>query len=139
MSKMIPHKKYKEIVDLMPILTVDIIVKSGEHFVLVKRNREPMKNAFWTPGGRVFKGETIHKSAKRILKGELGVRIDKFTFIGVYEDRFTKSHFGCPTHTTSVVFEAQLEKTNIKLDHQSSSWILSDKLPNRFLKKLLRH
>ena len=135
---MIPHKKYKEIVELMPILTVDIIVKSGENFLLVKRNREPMKNAFWTPGGRVFKGETIHKSAKRIIKAELGINIDKFTFIGIYEDNFKKSHFGCPTHTVSAVFEAELGNNKIILDEQSSTWILSKKLPQRFLRKIVR-
>jgi len=134
---MIPHKKYKEIVELMPILTLDIILKSGDDFVLVKRKREPMKNAFWTPGGRVKKGELLIEAAKRIIKGEIGANISKFKFVGVYADIFKTSHFGCPTHTVSAVFEAVLPNTKITLDEQSSDWKLSNKLPDRFLNKLL--
>jgi colanic acid biosynthesis protein WcaH len=138
---MIPLKQYKKVLEVMPILCVDIIVRNmhGE-YLLIKRGNEPLKGEWWVIGGRVFKGETMQTAAKRKLLEETGIRAHNLFLVGYYEDHFSVNRHGTTTgeHSVSILFLAIIdkEKQQIKLDEQSTHWRFSKKLPTRLLKKM---
>lgn len=130
----IPLKLYKKIVDILPILCVDIVVKHKGKNLLVKRRREPAKGKWWVPGGRVLKGETIERAAKRKMKEEAGINIKIIKLLGYYEKHFKENEFGLKSgiHAVSIVVLAEPLSLNIKLDGQSSDWCFSATLPKDF-------
>jgi colanic acid biosynthesis protein WcaH len=134
---MIPLKSYKKIVDVIPILCVDIVVRHKGKFLLVKRNNEPLKGEWWVPGGRLLKGETIENAAKRKMKEETGINIKIIKPLGYFEEHFKKNKFGLKSgiHTLSIVILAEPLSLNIKLDEQSSDWKFEKTLPKDFIIK----
>lgn len=138
MEKKISDKEYKKIVELVPILCVDIILRHNNKYVLVKRNNEPLKGFHWVIGGRLLKDESLWEGAMRKVREEVGVGVHELKPVGFYEDSYSRSAFGIPTHTDSIVFEAETDESNFKVDTQSDSVILSDTLPERFIHKLWR-
>lgn len=72
-----PRELFVEILKYMPIATFDLIVEYGDQGVIVvKRKIEPYKNVWALPGLRMYKGESINDTLRRIAKDELGLTID---------------------------------------------------------------
>ena len=139
---LIKKNLYNKIIQSIPILCVDIIVKNHSRFLLLKRNNEPLKNSFYLPGGRVFKGENLHSSAARKLLEETGINVKKndLEIVGIYQDNFRKNAFenNVKYSTISIVFIYEMfSYKNIVYDTQSSDFKWSKKLPYRFLSKTL--
>ena len=134
-TRLIPHKQYARIVDSVPLLTVDAIIRHNGLYLLVKRKNEPLAGHWWVIGGRVFKGESVEEAMRRKIKEEVGVSVGRLRFIGIYEDWYPSSAFGVPTHTCSIVFFATIKNARIRLDGQSVAWKFG-RLPVRFIKKL---
>ncbi len=136
----IPDKIYAEIVQNVPILCVDLLMKdeSGS-YLLLKRKNEPLKNEYYLPGGRIFIGESLEDAARRKAKEETGVRVKgPLLLVGIYEDVFTLSSFGAHTyHTLSMVFSCSVEgRSEILLNNYSDAWKFSETLPKRFQEKV---
>jgi colanic acid biosynthesis protein WcaH len=132
----IPAEEYSHIIQLLPIICVDIVIqnRAGE-YLLVKRANEPLKNHWWVVGGRVLKGETLKEAAARKVKEETGLPVGKIIPIGYYEEVFNTNPFGVSTqfHTVSVVFHMQSEENAIvSLDCQSIGWKFTKELPVDF-------
>ncbi len=136
--EIIPSKLYKKIVELVPILCVDIILTYKEKFILVKRATEPLKGEWWVVGGRAFKGEKTINTARRKVREELGLKIKNLQFEGVYEDSYAKSAWGIPTSSFSAVYYGEVDTFNPKPDKTITKIKLSDELPDRFIRKLKR-
>lgn len=142
MTNFIEEPLYKTIIENIPILCVDIVVKYKDQFVLVKRNTEPMKDVFWPIGGRVYKNESAISAAKRKLLEEANIQNYNYLHsIGFYENVFLNNAFSLNTlyHTLSIVFECTIDDSdinNIKLDDTSSDWKLDNELPILFKLKL---
>lgn len=132
--KEIPTDFYSKIVDTIPILCVDVLIKDKDKFLFVKREREPLKGRWWVPGGRVLKGETITAAAKRKMKEELGINVKVLEPLGYYEKHFKENEFWLESgiHTVSIVVSAKPLSSKIKLDNQSSAWKFSKSLPRDF-------
>jgi colanic acid biosynthesis protein WcaH len=130
---MIPLELYTKIIDLIPIVCVDIIIEYNKKYLLVKRNNKPLKNEWWVVGGRILKNELAEDACRRKMLEETGLSATKFKFVGVYQDVFEESSYGKHDyHTISLVFESKVDDlSNLKLDNQSSHWHLSDTLPDR--------
>jgi colanic acid biosynthesis protein WcaH len=130
----IPNNLYKKIVDVLPILCVDIVIKHKGEFLLVKRNNKPMKGKFWVPGGRVLKTEKIEQAVKRKVKEETGLKVKIIRPLGYFEGDFLKNEFGSKTgyHGVSIVFLTKPISFKVKLDSQSSDWKFSKNLPKLF-------
>jgi colanic acid biosynthesis protein WcaH len=131
---LIPEEIYKCIVDTMPILCVDAIIRNDKQEVLlVKRTNEPLKGEWWVPGGRVYKGENLENAIKRKIKEELGINIQINGAVGYYEDQFEKNPLNVESglHTLGIVFEAKPKSLDIKLDDQSGDWKFFDQIPTR--------
>jgi colanic acid biosynthesis protein WcaH len=85
---MLELDKFKTLVDIAPLVSIDFIIKNSEDKILLgKRVNKPACDYFFTLGGRVFKNETLNEAKKRVLKDELGLNIQDYNprFIGVFE------------------------------------------------------
>jgi len=127
--KQIPIELYQQIHQLMPIICVDIIVIVEDQILLVKRGLEPMKNQWWFPGGRLYRGEKLKEAAKRILKTEINANASDFTYLGYEETEFPTDPFGHGqgTHTINHIYQTTLQNTTIKLDKNHQDYIIIPK------------
>ena len=138
---MISEELYKQVIDVIPILCVDIMLKNEKgEYLLIERAREPLKGYCWVIGGRVLKGENLKVAAIRKIKEETGISVSEVKLVGYYEDAFETNPFGLPKpqHSVSLVFSAKYDgKQQIQLDHQSLSWKFSKELPEKFNRVLI--
>ena len=125
----IPEKLYKKIVKTIPITCVDLVIKREKYFLLVKRKKNPAKDKWWFPGGRLLLNESLRAGAKRKLKEELGIKkIKTIKFLAVEETKFKKGYFEFPSHSVNVTFLAEIDNfqaKNINLDtknHLDYKW-----------------
>ena len=62
---MLELDKFKTLVDIAPLVSIDFIIKNSEDKILLgKRVNKPAKDYFFTLGGRLFKNETINEAKK---------------------------------------------------------------------------
>jgi len=115
----------------LPIPAVDILLfnHNKDKVLLLKRINEPAKGKFFTPGGRINKGETILEAASRKMYEELGLKTDssRFIFGGVVEEKYNNGIFGnIDTHYIDLVYglilDYDFEEEKIKLDAQHSEY-----------------
>tara|TARA_Y100000592_G_C5317264_1_gene243072 strand:+ start:55 stop:522 length:468 start_codon:yes stop_codon:yes gene_type:complete len=139
-DNLIEEELYKNIFTNIPIPCVDIVIQDNKgHFLLLKRNNEPLKSDFWLPGGRILKNEESKDAAVRKCKQELGIDRDpsEFNLMGFSEFCFEKNNFDVDTtyHTISLVYVCVrvVEESEITLDSQSSEFKFSPVLPEEFL------
>ena len=135
--KQIPESLYKQIMEVMPILCVDLVIMHEGKYLLLKRKNEPAKGLWWVPGGRVRKGETIEKATLRKAKEEIGVQVRVIATAGYYEDSWRASVFGKGEGTAvlSIVVLASPRSLKFRIDEQSAAWKWSNQLPKRFVVK----
>lgn len=126
----IEQELYKKIVDLVPILCVDVILEFEGKYLLVKRDNDPLKGFWWVCGGRVLKNESVWEAAMRKVKEDAKCTASSLELVGIYEDAYSESAHGVPTHTTSIVFKAKTQEV--------PQGLLFDKLPDRFIHKLYK-
>jgi len=74
--KKLPEKLYKRIYSLVPRLCVDVIIRSTDGIVLVKRDIPPCKGMWHIPGGTVLLGESLGQAVKRVAKDETNLEIE---------------------------------------------------------------
>jgi len=133
---MIPLEQYKQILDVLPILCVDVIItNSCGEYILVKRKSEPLKDQWWVIGGRVLKGETMEQAVARKVKTEVGLTLRNLRAIGYFEEVFPDAPFDVRSglHTVSVVFTGEADdQQSITLDGQSADWAYAKALPDNF-------
>ena len=130
-NRLIPPEEYQRIVDVMPILCVDLVLyNSLGWYLLVLRNNEPLKGQWWVPGGRVHKGETLVQAATRKAQEELSVDVSSLRLVGYHE--YLPSTLYGNRHVVSFVFTGMVETTNVVLDSQSSALGLFADLPTEF-------
>ncbi len=140
----IPEEEYARIMEVLPVLCVDVVVQNSRNeYLLIRRANEPLKDQWWVIGGRVLKGETLEQAAIRKVREEVGLKVDFVEPIGYYEDTFETNPFGLPTplHSVSAVFSASGDDhQQVRLDDQSTDWKYSDELPaNFYIKGFIRH
>ncbi|MFA5997302.1 MAG: NUDIX domain-containing protein [Candidatus Paceibacterota bacterium] len=100
----IPDELYKEILNVMPFVCVDMVIKKGDSFLLAKRTNKPAQGQWFFPGGRVLKNEKLEDAVHRKLKQETGLtgKIEKT--LGVGETMFPDGPYGDSIHSVNVVF-----------------------------------
>lgn len=111
----IPSKEWEIIVDNVPIVSVDLVVKMDGGVVLGKRRNKPAKGEWFVPGGRVYKNERLEDAAHRVAMDELSVEIEIEEELGVYEHFYEKSdvddvgkHYVTRGYTVSVLGQQEL-------------------------------
>lgn len=135
---------YREAIKSMPVVCVDLVLRdvSTQQFFLLKRKDEPLKGIFWTPGGRIYTGETLIDAAQRIAEREIGF-LEGVCWenkpVGVYFDQFSSSAFGSHVYQTvsflmSADFNYPLSQISLS-DGKSEGYSLQSELPGRLLDK----
>jgi colanic acid biosynthesis protein WcaH len=84
---------FKIIIENTPLVSIDLCLICGGQILLGRRNNEPLKGVWFTPGGRVLKNETWQDCLLRVSKTELGLEPDdlyQFRLMGVW-DHFYKN------------------------------------------------
>lgn len=135
-TKFIPHNLYKKIINLIPICCMDLVVKKGDSFLLIKRLENPAKNKWWFPGGRILFNETLDQAVKRKLKEELNIRNFRIVkFLGVKEIGFKKGKYNQPIYNIANVFLVELpekEEPIVKMDKTMSEYKWFNVVQNNF-------
>jgi colanic acid biosynthesis protein WcaH len=75
-SPQLSHEDFEFLVMNSPLAAVDICVSVDQTLLLGKRNREPLRGRWFTPGGCVRKGERWQDTAARVALSELGLHIN---------------------------------------------------------------
>lgn len=131
----IANKDYRRIVDTMPILCVDIVLRGGDgRYLLVKRNNEPLKGHWWVPGGRVYKGESLEQAAIRKAREELSLEISSPKLLGYHEYFLDRYHSVAFVFTETIDFTTALydDMDGLYFKGESSGWRLFPDLPRGF-------
>lgn len=103
----IPTKLYNKIQRTVPIVCVDLIIKTKKGFLMGKRNNHPAKGTVWFLGGRLLWGESFEHAVEREAREEAGIRVKIKKFVGVYSTTFSD---GGRKHTVN--FTYLVEKTS---------------------------
>ncbi len=127
-SKHIDDKTYQIIMDLIPIPTVDILFfdTTKTKILLFKRTNAPLKNKYFSTGGRQFKNETIENCALRQASSEAGLKLKKedIIFCGTQDEIYTTSRYKKTGYHCVNSFYATIikDEKNIKLDSQHNTY-----------------
>jgi len=68
------------------MLAVDVIIRTPDGVVLIKRKNEPYKGMWAIPGGFVRYGEKVEDAAAREVKEETSLKVKLGKLVGVYSD-----------------------------------------------------
>ena len=135
-AKRIPSLAYGTIVRSIPIICVDVVIKNNIGQVLiVKRGMHPVKDFWWWPGGRMFRGETFYTAAVRKAKQETNLECVPVRLLGVYNTLFPTSSWDEDvngTHTVNAVVQMSLpaSSSEVKLDDTSENHLWIDCNPD---------
>jgi len=115
----IQPKLYDKIKKSMPLPCIDLLVTHKNNLLLMLRNNEPGKDLWFTPGGRIYKNESLEEAVKRILSMETGLQPINITQIS------TMSHIWPEAHTVTTYYKIEVDSDKVKLDkqHREYRWI----------------
>ena len=147
MPKLLSRSDFKTVVQLAPLVSIDLIIRDPEGKVLLgRRNNEPAKGSYFVPGGRILKDERIQDAFARILKTEVDCEaafVDA-RFLGAFE-HFYETNFanepGFGTHYVTLAYELNVtDVASVRTDPQHSdySWwhnrdlLRSDRVPRKY-------
>lgn len=124
---MIDRKKFLEIIDTTPLVSIDLIIENTQGKVLLgKRNNPPAQDYWFVPGGRIRKNELLSEAIQRISLTELGTafRLSDANSLGaydhIYDDNFTGSK-DINTHYVALGYQLTIDDSFIlKADEQHS-------------------
>lgn len=141
-SQFIPAEKFKELLNISPICTVDVLFFNNDKTktLLFKRTNEPLLGEYFSVGGRLFKNEHLEDCAVRKSLEEIGVTIDreKLVYGGAVEELNSNSVFeGVSYHAIDTFYGYILNNEDLRLDNQHSDnkWFLvSDDSLHPFIK-----
>lgn len=86
-SFLISDREYGNALNILVIACVDVVVIHDNKILLTKRREHPIQGFWWIFGGRVFKGESLKKTAQRGLNREVGLNIldeSRFKEVGTF-------------------------------------------------------
>jgi colanic acid biosynthesis protein WcaH len=123
-KEQIDQPLYKQIVQTMPVLCVDIVIIQDSKILVVKRRNNPLKGVYFTPGGRIYRGETIEEAVRRKAKEELNIELEFIERISFYEEFFKKNAFDDTGSQTDGFFCLCIPKKNqkIKLNEEGEDY-----------------
>lgn len=131
------NKDFLNLVEKIPIISIDLCIIHKNSILLGMRNNEPAKNYYFTPGGRIYKNESIAEAIKRIANDELGFNnIKRYqpVLMGAWDHFYKNSRYSSKISTHYVnlphyFFIDEIQKKSLKLpkghDGQHYEWIWS--------------
>jgi len=130
----LPFELYKQAVECLPLVCVDVIcIRNDGRFLLFYRRDKPAANMWWWPGGRLFRGETFYDTAIRKIRDETGNKQATVCPVGmlhVWNTFFPDSHWdeerapgreGTQTVNVTVVCEL-VQDLEVEQEAARSNW-----------------
>jgi colanic acid biosynthesis protein WcaH len=129
----LPPDIYKRVVELTPLVSVDLVLRDPDRRILVGlRMNRPARGYWFVPGGRVGKNETFRQAFRRLTEEELGASLafERGRFLGVfehlYDDNFAEEA-GYGTHYVVVAYEVPVRCEELALpacdQHSAYLWL----------------
>ena len=113
---------YRSILEVLPIVCVDVLLVKGDKFLMGKRVNEPAKGQWWFPGGRVLKGETLREAAIRQAR-KIGCKKPIIqNLITAQSVHFDKSAQGVPIDEIGIVYWVDASGAFKPKDNENSSF-----------------
>jgi colanic acid biosynthesis protein WcaH len=123
---------FKTIIDSMPLISIDILLKKDNKILLGRRVNKPAQGYFFSTGGRINKNETIDNAMNRIVKNELNIELKSIPkFIGVFEHFYDDSIYkNVSTHYVNIAYEYEVKEISDLPTEQHSEyqWFSIDEL-----------
>ena len=92
--EMLDNHTFRTVLKNTPLVSIDICLVYENKMLLGKRNREPLKGQWFTPGGRILKNESWQDCLRRVAHSELGFSVDDigaFVLMGVWDHFYPNS------------------------------------------------
>jgi len=128
--RFIPKDLYRQFVDLMPIVCVDIVAQDpvNNHVLLIRRDQNPLKDVMFFPGGRLLRGETFFGAAVRKLREETGLESTAVKVLTVVNTFFDACEWQTRAGTQTVnvlVHVAVKDSAKVALNqlHTEHKWV----------------
>ncbi|MDX2307082.1 MAG: GDP-mannose mannosyl hydrolase [Hyphomicrobium sp.] len=138
MGGFLSQDDFSKLVELAPIVTIDLIVRDADGRVLLGlRTNRPAQSYWFTPGGRIRKSETLDVAFRRIAMKEIGRDLDRkgARLRDVYDHFYDDSAIdGSDFGSRYVVLGYELTIPALSLDdlppdeHASWRWFALDEL-----------
>ena len=119
---------FKTVVENTPLVSIDLCLVCGGQLLLGKRNNDPLKGEWFTPGGRIHKNETWQNTLLRIAEVELGlsgIEVEGFPLMGMWDHFYSNSALdqNTPTHYVNLPHYAEFKsRPQITLDDQHAEF-----------------
>ena len=110
---MLDDQIFQTVVDSVPLISIDILIKKDNKILLGKRINKPAKGYFFSTGGRINKNETIDNAMVRVALNEFNIELKSVPkFIGVFEHFYDDSIYkDVSTHYVNLAYEYEVEET----------------------------
>jgi colanic acid biosynthesis protein WcaH len=115
-SNYIPDNLYNQIMNVIPIVSVEAMIVNNQGILFLKRNNQPAKGEWWFPGGRMRKGETFEETLRREVKEETGLEVSETKFINVYSRVFPLRH------DITIAYLCKTKEGKIHIDNEHSEF-----------------
>ncbi|AYO77218.1 GDP-mannose mannosyl hydrolase [Sphingobium yanoikuyae] len=118
-------------VDALPLISMDLCVTNASHqLMLGLRKNRPAQGFWFTPGGRIRKGEGQDVAFRRLVEEELsltGVAFNRATLMGVWDHFYEESAFSnsVSTHYVNLPYWialTEVEVAQISMKDQHIEW-----------------
>ena len=127
----IPSALYDQIMQLMPIPSVEAVIMINGSLLFLRRKNNPASGQWWFAGGRIHKDESLEETLHREVKEETGLEIESYRFIKAYSRVFPQRH------DITIVYLCNCKDSKIKLDSEHSEYKLFKKIPKNLHPYLL--
>jgi len=108
----IPKSVLEKMKERKPKLVVSVLTKNNGKYLLVKETLEDGKEKWIVPGGKVEFGESLEDAAKREIKEETGLKIDRLKFLFFKEAIYPLVNY----HTVIFFYSANTKKSALEDD-----------------------
>jgi len=123
---------FKTIIDSVPLISIDILLKKDGKVLLGRRVNKPAQGYFFSTGGRINKNESISNAMARIANYELNLELKYVPkFIGVFEHFYDDSIYeNVSTHYVNLAYEYEVEEISDfpAEQHSEYQWFTIDEL-----------
>ncbi len=128
--------EFEQVVQHAPLFAIDLVVLNNSNEMLIgERLNAPAKGAWFVPGGRVYKNESLEEAFKRISKAELGFQIkrNQAWLLGLFDHFYDDSFFSADvsTHYINATHVVRLSSELLALPKEQRSfyrWIAIDEI-----------
>ena len=126
---MLDTATFKMVVESTPLVSIDLCLVCQGQLLMGRRQNEPLKGQWFTPGGRLLKNERWQDGLARVAKAELGLTVtsDAFQLMGVWDHFYKNSAIdeAVSTHYVNLPHACHLEshpELSLDTQHESVRW-----------------